>query len=248
MFEMTTLPEDGVKFAPARIDFDGYEQYKEMAADIAEYINGIELTEDNVKDVKKVLADARKVTDGLNRERINIQKAINSDYKEFKGKVDELIGIIDEADSALRDKVRVLEEAEREAKKEAIIELWYKRVVHYRIYNYFTKAYELWMTPQHLNKSMSMKAVEADMTEWLEQTERDFETLEGMDDEYLVEYLNTFDLGTAIKVVNERNKRREVVHENEEGERTMRFIVRGDKDIKLTEMILKENGINFEVI
>ena len=248
MFEIQKLPEDGVKFAPAKIEFAGYEQYKKMAEDIADYIRGIELTEDNVKDVKKVLADARKVTDGLNRERINIKNTINSDYKVFEGKVKELIGIIDEADGALRSKVKEIEEAEREAKKEEIIDLWYKRVTHYRINSYFTKAYEIWMTPQHLNKSMSMKAVEADMVEWLEETERAFETLDGMDDEYLVEYINCWDLSTAIKAVNERNKRREIISKDEEAEAVAHFLIRGDKDIKLAKMILKENGINFEVI
>lgn len=247
MYELQNLPSDGVKWKPAKIDFPGYEEYRIAAGEIAEFINNIELTTDNVKEVKKVLADARKVTDGLNRERINIKKAISTEYKDFESMVNSLIAIIDNADAKLRDKVRGIEEAEREAKREKIIDIWNKRVKHYRIDQYFPDAYSLWLTPQHLNKSMSMKNVEADMTEWLEDTERAFETLDGMDDEYTVEYLNCWDLGTAIKAVNEREHRRELIS-GDDDESVMQILIRGEKDITLTKLLLKENCINYEVL
>lgn len=251
MYEIQNLPSDGVKWEPAKIEFTGFEEYKQIAVDIADYIDTIDLTPENVKDVKKVLADARKVTDGLNRRRIDIKKDIASEYKVFEGEVNELIKVIDAADSRLRNKVRDLEEAEREAKKKQIKEIWDKRVIRYRINEYFPDAFGLWITPQHLNKSMSMKAVEASMTDWLEDTEKAFETLDGMDDEYTVEYLSCWDLATAIQNVNEREERRELVSSNTDEDETEPFVlitVKGEKDIKLAKYLLEENCINFEVL
>ena len=58
-----------------------------------------------------------------------------------------------------------------------------------------------------------MKAVEADMVDWLEGTEKDITTLKGMDKEILVEYLDTMDLAAAIQTVNARNARRQAVED-----------------------------------
>lgn len=249
MHDIQLLPEGGVVYAPAKIDFPGFEEYKVAATEIAEYIGEIELTQDNVKEVKKVLADARKVTDGLNKRRIEIKKLVNSEYQEFEKKVRELCSIIDEADQELRGKVREIEEAEREEKKANIIALWNKRAPHYKISEYFPDAWELWLTPQHLNKSVSMKHVEEDMTEWLEETEGAFNVLSGMDDEYTVEYIGCLDLKTAIQNVNDRKKIKAMFESDDEDEDdTAHFIIRGEKNITLTKLLLKDNGINFEII
>lgn len=249
MHDIQLMPDGGVVYAPAKIDFPGFEEYKLAASEIAEYINGIELTQDNVKEVKKVLADARKVTDGLNKRRIEIKKAINSEYSEFEVMVKDLCTIIDDADHKLRDKVKVIEEAEREEKKKKILELWNKRVTHYTINNYFPDAWELWLNPVHLNKSVSMKSVEADMTDWLEETEGAFNVLSGMDDEYTVEYIGCLDLKTAIQNVNDRRKIKELFSlDEEEDTEKAHFIIRGEKNITLTKLLLKDNGIDFEII
>ena len=247
MFEIQSLPENGVLWSPAKIDFPGYEDYKAMAYDIAKYINEVELTEDNLKEVKQTLADARKVTEGLNRRRIDIKKEINSEYSEFEKAIKELCGIIDDADQKLRDKVRKVEEAEREAKRDEIIKIWNKRVIHYRINDFFAEAWEMWLTPQHLNKSTSMKSIETDMVEWLEETEAAFNVLDNMEPEYTAEYLSCFNLAEAIKRVNNRNDMVDLARVTQDGQNIAHFIVKGEKDIKLAELLLKQNGINFEI-
>ena len=246
--DLIKLPADGVAWTRPTITFQGYKNCEAAATQIAEYISNIELTKDNVKDVKKVLADARKVTNGLNRKRIDIKNDILDEYKGFEDKVKALVGIIDEADAKLRDKVKEIEEEEREEKKQEIFELWEKRVSHYRVNDYVPEAFDLWLTPQHLNKSTSMKTIEADMTEWLQETETAFETLDGMDDEYTVEYIGCLNLPLAIQAVNERRDIRKRVETDEEQETVLHFIVKGEKDITLTKLLLEQNGIDYEVI
>ena len=86
------------------------------------------------------------------------------------------------------------------------------------------------------------------MVEWLEKTDKDLKSIESMDKEYLIEYLNCLDLSEAITATNIRMGIRSEIDKDEEDEgdeATAAFIVTGEKDIKFTEMLLKENGIEF---
>lgn len=235
-----------VTFRPAEVTFPAFDFYKKQAAQIAEYIRSVEVTEDNVKEVKKDLAQARKITDELSRRRIQIKKEILKEFDSFEGEVKELSGIISEAEAGLRSKVHQLEELEREKKEDRIRELWNTRACQYQIYQLLPGAFERWMLPQYLNKTVSMKSIEREMIDWLENTEREINTLRSMDDEYLVEYLGTLDMAQAIQAVNERNDIRDTIAENTyEDDETATFIITGDKDIKLTELLLTNNNINY---
>lgn len=234
-----------VIFQKAPITFPAFDYYKEQAAMMADYINNIVLTPDNVKDVKKDLAEARKVTDELNRRRILIKKTILEDFNLFEEQVKELGSIITDAEGNLRAKVRDLEDQERKAKEEKIREIWDKRVPMYRIGDLLPDAFHRWLSPQHLNKSESMKKIESSMTEWLERTEKDIATLSGMDNQYLAEYLITLDMSEAISAVNHRKEVLETITESEPEEPTAVFVIKGNKEIKLTELLLRENNIEF---
>lgn len=236
-----------VLFQKAPIAFPAFDYYRQQAVKMAEYINSIELTEDNVQSVKKDLASVRKVTDELSKRRIAIKKTILEDFDVFESEVRELSGIISEAENNLRSKVKDLEEKEREVKEKKILEIWNKRAPLYQIYNLLQDAFRRWLTPQHLNKSVTLKKVESDMTDWLENTEREITAIRSMGDEYLVEYLVTLDMSEAIDEVNRRHEIRETINdtEPEEEECTAVFIIKGEKEIKLTELLLKENNIEF---
>lgn len=245
-FKVWDPSQPDVSFQPAKVTFPAFEFYKTQARQIAEYIRSVEVTESNVKEVKKELAQARKITDELSRRRIAIKKEILAEFDEFETEVKDLSGVISEAEKELRGKVHQLEEMEREKKEEKIRELWEKRACQYQIYDLLPNAFNRWMLPQYLNKTVTMKSIEKEMIDWLENTEAEIETLRAMDDEYLVEYLGTLDMTQAIRAVNERNDIRDAIAEStyEENE-TATFIITGDKDIKLTELLLKNNNINY---
>lgn len=235
-----------VSFEPARVKFPAFTFYRKQALGIAEYVRSVEVTEDNVKEVKKELAQVRKITDELSKRRIAIKREILTDFDVFEAEVKDLSGIISEAEGELREKVRQLDELERERKEAQIRELWDKRAGQYQITGYVQNAFNRWLLPQYLNKSTSMKAIEREMVDWLETTEKEIDTLRNMDDEYLVEYLGVLDMAQAIKAVNERNEIREAIAEEDDEEtETATFIITGEKDITLTELLLKNNGINF---
>lgn len=244
-FEVWDPSTPDVTFKPADVSFPAFEFYKQQAAEIAEYIRSVEVSEDNVKEVKKELAQARKITDELNKRRIAIKKEILVSFDAFEGNVKDLSAIISEAEGELRSKVHELEELEREQKKAQIRKLWDRRAGQYQINNMIPNAFEQWMIPQYLNKTVSMKNVEKEMISWLENTEGDIDTLKALGEDYLVEYLGTLDLKQAIAEVNRRNEIREIITETEDEEVAATFIVIGAKDITMTEMLLKNNNITF---
>lgn len=238
-----------VQYQVAKVTFDSFPEYKGKCLLIAEHIRNTEVTEDNLPEVKKELAAARKITDELNSRKVQIKKIILADYTVFEGEVKELKGIIDSAESELRVKVNDLEDKARDQKKADIKAIFDKRIGQYQIGTLIPDAFDRWWHEELANKSKSMKAVEADMVDWLEGTEKDITTLKGMDKEVLVEYLDTLDLASAIQIVNARKARRQAVKAQPDDtvpeEQVAVFRVYGQKDIALAEMLLKDNNINF---
>lgn len=245
---MNELILDGdIQFRPAEIQFPRFEELKTHALELAGRIAVVEVTEENVKAVKKDLAQVRKLTTELNNRRKLIKAEILKDYNTFEAQIKEIDGIISEAEETVREQVRVIDEAERDRKHDAIREIWDKRIGQYSIAAY-GDYFERWLQPSHLNKSTSMKSVEDDMVRWLEDRQRDIFTLQSMDEEYLVEYIDSLDLAGSIVAVNHRHEIRSVMTEDEDTEDTATFIVTGKKDIKLTESLLTENEIEYRRI
>lgn len=245
-----TLNSKDVTYDVPKVTFPSYGKYLARANDIAAQITAMEVSADNIQEAKGLLADARKVTDGLNRIRIDIKKEILSDYTTFESQVKDLCKVIDEADAQLRSKVRILDNKEREEKKAAIREIWDKRIQNYSFQQFYPDdPFYRFLTRQHLNKSTSMKSVEKDMTYWMQEHEKNVATANSMGVEYLAEYVQTDDLALAIENVKELQELTDLITEvdtDEEEEEKAVFIVKGTKDISFAETLLKTNNINYE--
>ena len=236
-----------ILYAPATIEFNEYATYKKKAMEVAAYIDSIVLTEDNVKEVKSTLADARKLVNALEDRRKAIKKEVMEPYKAFESQVKDITGIIDEADAKLRAQVRVMEEREREEKQAKITQLWNLRIMHYSFHHYVPGAFEHWLTPQHLNKSVSLRSCEDDMTDFMEKLEKDVNAILAMDnaEEVMTEYINTFDMTDALEAVRVRKEYQKQAFEKED---TATFVITGKANITLTEKLLEENGITYRRI
>lgn len=244
--------ENDVTFEIPAVSFPAYEEYKEKAEAVAEYIGSMEVSADNIKETKLTLAKARKLVDRLDRARIDMKKAILQNYTIFEGQVKEITGIIGEADKELRSKVRELEEIERQEKKKAIRDIWNKRIAPYgEITAVIPDAFERWMKPQYLNKTVSMKMVESEMSTWMVQTLTDIHAARAMGDEYLAAYSRMGDIAKAIEEVHAQRDALETVKAVTTDPVDMVqakavFVVYGAKDIALAERLLTENDINYK--
>ena len=243
--------QNDVTYEIPQVNFPAYEEYKEKAYAVAEYIYNMEATEENINETKKTLAKARKLTDRLNQARVNMKKEILKNYNVFEGQVKEIIGIIDDADKEVRAKVKDMEEAERQRKKEAIHELWLKRIpaYDYDLLNaVLPNAFDRWLTPKHLNKTTSMKLIETEMTAWLQKTLTEIETLRNMGDDYLEAYSYTGDMAAAIKQVQQREDFLDTMHglkDEDVEEPSQTFVVYGWDNISKAEDLLRRNEIKF---
>lgn len=241
--------ENGVSYEVPQVLFPAYEEVKAKAKDVAAYIDSQELTEENVKEIKGTLADARKLTERMDRIRIDMKKHILTHYVEFETQIREITGIIDTADAALRGKVKDMEEAEREAKKADILCLWRKRIYAFPVVEkVMPDAFDRWITPKHLNKTTTMKKVESDMVAWIQKTINEMDTAQSMGDEYLAVYGSTGDLATAIQQVNaHRDAMKTLTEFGKEycEEPTETYIITGKKDIALVERLFEENNIDY---
>jgi len=233
-----------VQFRPAEVQFPKFEELKHNALELADRISKVEITDENIKAVKKDLTQVRKITTELNNRRKLIKAEILKDYNTFESQIKEIDGIILSAEELVRSQVKIIEEQERARKHDDIREIWDKRIRNYTLGDY-GDYFERWLQPQHLNKTTSMKSVEEDMVRWLEDRQKDIDTLKNMDAEYFVEYIDSLDLAHSIATVNHRNEVRATMAADEESEETAEFVIIGKKNIKLVEILLEENEIDY---
>jgi hypothetical protein len=252
-YEIKSLEPD-VKYDVAKVEFSNFESYKAQAQQIAEFVSSIVVTEDTVKAAKKMLAQARSIVNELNKSRIQMKKEILGNFPDFETQVKELQTIIDNADGIVRSQVKELEEKERAEKLEQIKAIWEQRAWAYDVAQ-ISGMFDDFMEPAYLNKSCSVSKVEKAMTEYLESKEKDYQVIRGLPNskEVFEYFIKTKDLTQALADLAIAQQRKEeaskiLKKEEAQSEPVMIFKVTGAKDIKLTKMILKENGIDYSEV
>lgn len=242
---------ESIKVGEGYVLFPAYKGLKSQAEQVAQMIREMEVSEESIKEAKKLLAEANKSVKALEDTRISIKKQILAPYDTFEAQVKEITGIVKEAEQEVRGKVRELEELERDRKEDELRDIWDLRFRPYAIKLSFL-TFEDWLTPQHLNKTVSLKKAEEEMAQWLEAKSRDVMVMMGMEYgiDILSEYKSCLDLGLAVATVKQRVQQREeikrVIPTVEQGIPVTIFIVEDPKDATLTEMLLKQNNINYK--
>lgn len=236
---------------PGVVKLNNFEAIKEQCLMVSDYLNTIEVDAEHIKTAKKMVAEARKITDEMSKRRIAVKKEILKDYDLFEKQVKELASIIDAADRRVRDDVKALEEKERQAKKEEIQNIWNLRIDHYEC-RVIPDLFNKWFKESHLNKSVSMNKVEMDMLNFLQSTEQSFKTIQSMDDADIImrHFIQTMDLTSAIALMHEERSKKEETKKilntvKQEKEPVAVFVVAGEKDITFTRLFLSQNGINY---
>lgn len=228
------------------VTFDGFETYKTYCQTIADYIGSIELTDENEKAVKKDLADARKAIKALEDRRKEIKKEVLKYYDAFADQIKELTGIIDAADKALRQQVNDRDAARRAEKEDQLAEIFDRRARMYTFMAVVPGAFVSWVRPQHLNKSMSIAKCEADMSEWMEAKQDEYDTILNMNDaETLAAWVECLDMTQAVKTATKRRQVAEVV---EQAADVARFEVSGVANIALVKKLLSEHKVNYKLV
>lgn len=241
-----------IKVSPGSVTFNGFEGLKQQAQTLADEIVKVEVTDENIKTNKKMLAAVNKRVKEISDKRIQIKKEILESYNDFESQVKEITTIVKDADDHVRQQVKQLEEQEREEKEGVIREIFEKRIKQYEFNNVFT--FDDFLVPKFLNKSVSVNRVEEAMVEWLENKESDFNAIKVMDNAHdvLMEYKDTKDLGVALNNIKQheeqRKKLEEVVPKPKKTDKQHVFTLQDEKDAKMVEMFMEQNNIRFEKV
>lgn len=241
---------DLIIYTPGTVRFPEFEDYIAKAQAVAEVLNSTTLTEENVQEVKLSLANARKIVNALETRRKEVKAAILEPYTVLEKQVKVITSIINSADDELRAKVKEMEEREREEKRGVLREIWDKRIPMYKFPEYISDPFDRWIQPQHMNKTYPISNAEKDMTSWMEQRERDCESIMGMDAAgYIMEaYTQSLDLACAINTGTARKKKVEEINTKvpeSKKEPCAIFYITGDTAIKFVELLLKNNNIDY---
>ena len=210
---------------------DNFGTVKKAVELIADQYRGLVLTADDVPQAKKVRAELNKKMGVISKTRIAVKKKYCEPLKAFEDRAKELEGILKEAEEPIAAQIAYFEEQEKEAKKKKTYNLCCELGGRY-----FTssKEYDAWydnfFIPQFkdswLNKSTSMKKVEAEIIEMMESYKTNLDMLyrHAAEDEMLLTtmlqvYMDSGDIGKAFAAEDRYREAQKLKEELEERKR-----------------------------
>lgn len=124
--QLITLDENAVafpvNFAPAQIDFSGYNQMKDQIDQLHDGLENYEVTKGNLKEAKSTRAKLNKLKKAIKGRKVEIKKKAEAPIKNFNDKVESLIDEIDDSSSKISDEIKVFEDQEKQARHEKSLE------------------------------------------------------------------------------------------------------------------------------
>jgi len=189
-----TTSEISVQVTPATITTTGIDEAQEQLAQIQENLTTLEVTPENAKSTKKLLAE-------LNKKKAQIQKAITSTKRELtapmadlENPLREMIATIGDIEATHRAQINQLDEIRQNDKLAEIAALWDEHLPSYEIddtdFNPVDYAdFDDFIKPQHLNKGYSLTKIEVEIVAHLEGIKEQLALIEALDDDIKVEVL-----------------------------------------------------------
>lgn len=102
-------------------NFDAVKDW--LTSELAPYSTMV-VTADGIGDAKKTRADIRKVGESIDSQRKAVKKEWMRPYEQFEAKVKELTGIVNDAVSNIDSQIKEMENAEKDAKRQRLWELF----------------------------------------------------------------------------------------------------------------------------
>lgn len=138
---------------------------------ITDYLTNLEVTEETLKETKKLMARVNNAIKDLSKTRIEAKKSYLRPFTTFEEEIKALEKEVKTANDLVREQTRIFDEKERDAKEELLRDKWNLRIHNKVAENFFD--FEDFLKPTHLNKSVTIKKVEQEMAEFLNRIETD---------------------------------------------------------------------------
>lgn len=189
------------------IDFVDYEKVFETVEKLTTAMKDVEVTEENIKETKRLLARVRKELERVEDERKEVKKRVLEPYNELESKVKTIRNMVEDADSTVRKQVRELEELQRQERWEYIQDLYNSYETSYQpVASWYNWELFLDKTPRNIsNKSTSKSTVRETILDWFNQYKADMEKIHqlnlSMEEENLVifNYKHSLDIDESIE-------------------------------------------------
>lgn len=107
-----------VSFAPAQIDFTGYDRMKDQIDQLHEGLENYDVTKENLKEAKSTRAKLNKLKKAIKSRKVEIKKKAEAPIKDFNDKVESLVAEIDDSSSKISDGIKGFEDQEKQARHE----------------------------------------------------------------------------------------------------------------------------------
>lgn len=171
---------------------------KEVEAKVGYYKNLV-YTEDQVAEAKKDRAKLRKFVTALKDKDREIKDRCLAPYEEFHNQMQKIISLVEEPAELIDKQVKEFEEGQKRQKLAAINDLFEKKGFHSWL------KLDRIMNPKWLNKTYSIKQIEADMTSIQHKIGEDILLINGLKEgaqAALSEYKRSMDVSAAVQAGN----------------------------------------------
>ena len=231
---MELKTEDIKALEPVKFNYE--ELKKELTEKVENYKNLV-YTEENINMAKKDRANLNKLKKAINDEKIRVKNTLLAPYADFESKCKELIEIVDTSVENVDRQVKAFEDEEKRTKREEIQKYFNEHVGHFKDVIIFENVFE----DRWLNKTTTMKTVQADIEHIFSRASSDLITIESTvpDKEiqkqciafYFKNITNPSILGTTIQKARELIEEQKKIEELKQAEGTEK-IESGTKSTK----------------
>lgn len=184
---------------PKVIGFN-FDELKAELTQRLDYYNSLVVTEDTIKEGKAERAKLSKLRETVEAKRKEVKREYMAPYTDFESKVKELVAIIDAPIAAIDGQLKAFDDLRREDKR-AEIRKAYETIVPADIQAIVPL--ERIFDPKWLNATVKTKAVEAELTAMVQQTEDDLQVLDMVEPEFAAavraRYMETLNIGAALR-------------------------------------------------
>ena len=248
-----------VEVHQGEIIFSNFEDMKRDVTVLADKIYQMDITESNLQDAKKVMANVRKGITALNNERKRIKQSFLQPLTVFETQIKEIEAIVKSAEDCQRDKIREFDELERDAKKEAIKIQWEQFGASSTNYDTVMDKFTFadFYREELANKSTTQKKINSYITTWFTVKATDLSVLESMNNDvitnlYLKDGMELSDAILKAKELTENQdldeqKSVEVVDFSEPAKsKTYSLLFNSLEDFAEAKRLLTINNINYK--
>lgn len=200
---------EDISIVQGEIKFPTYSTILQSAEKLNERLMTVEVTEENIQESKRLIAQVRKEANKLETIRKDIKKQINEPYTAFEQMVKEITSTVSEGENIIRSQVRAMEEEQRLEKHNQLLSSLNRRLKHYpRLLEVGVDVEQL-ITPELLNKSVTLDKAEITLVGRIEEISNNLLVIDGLEHsvEVMVEYVASLDLAKSILTVQTRHEK-----------------------------------------